>query len=133
MRLMSLATLIVLGLCLAYARHVQPHAPEGTSYCGPATFLGIRSLGEEGVGMYWLLVCRVDGQRVAFPANDEWIRRAATPLHAGQPVTVRYDLPIKSLAGDCTEFGPPTLRAIAPAAAGDAGDADALALSTSHR
>jgi hypothetical protein len=132
MRLMSLATLIVLGLCLAYARHVDPAAPQTASYRGPATFVGLSSLGEEGAAgaAYWLLVCRVDGQRVAFPANDEWVRRAAAPLHPGQPVTVSYDLPVKSLGDNYTEFGPPTLRGIAPANGGAATGGDALALNT---
>ena len=133
MRLMCLVTLIVLGLCLAYARHVEPIGHECASYSGPATFLGLRSLAEEGDGSYWLLVCRVDGERVAFPANDEWVRRAAAPLHPGQLVTLRYDLPTKSLPGNYAEFGPPTLRGIAPADAGAAATApDALVLNTGH-
>lgn len=115
MRMLSLVTLIVLGLCLAYSLKTQQPPPKSTSYNGPATFISFHPDNDEDVPARWLLVCRVSDRAVAFPVKDEAVHEAAERLKAGQRVELHYDLPVKSAPGGGTELCPAKLRGIAPA------------------
>lgn len=119
MRLLGLATLIILGLCLAYAHHLEPDTPLSMFYNGPATVMSLREDSEQNVLGHWLLVCDVDGTRVAFRLHDDAARRTLAHVTPGQHVTLCYDLP-GCVAGGYAELRPPTLRSITPAGTTDA-------------
>lgn len=134
MRLTSLVSLIILGLCLAYARHLQPAVPDPASYNGPATFVSLVPDDATDPNPHWVLVCVVDGARMAFSANDARVRRQAASLRPGQAVTICYDLPATPSSCGYAQLGPPVFRTIKPAGAADGSDrddGDALALDTS--
>jgi hypothetical protein len=116
MRLILLATLIVLGICLAYAHRVNPEEAVTMSYRGPATFVSLTSDCNEDAPCRWLLVCRVRGDRVAFHADTEWARGLVGEMRPGQAINLSYDLPATATPLG-TELGPPTLRTIRPASA----------------
>ena len=116
MRLMLLATTIVLGLCLAYTHHLDASAPGGTaSYDGPAVFDSIACDRRDDGSPRWYVICHVAGDRIALLADREPLLATARDLSPDQPVHVRYDLPCDVTENGAT-YSPPTLRGISRAA-----------------
>jgi hypothetical protein len=115
MRLMALAAVLVLGLCLAYTRYMYPSDGDvrSVAYDGPGTFLSVRDNADGGAIENWILVCRINGDRVAFSADAEWVRRATASLRPEQAVHISYELPASKTACG-SRLGPPTLRGIEP-------------------
>jgi hypothetical protein len=116
MRLMLLAAVITLSVCLAYAKYLEPDRTRGTSFDGPAEFVAMFHDSDGDADSRWILVCRVGGDRIAFNADDAWVRQAADGLKPGETVRLLYDLPAVSTACG-SELGPPTLTGIGKAMA----------------
>ena len=114
MRLMLLAAVFCVSVCLSYDHFSKPVRPEASGYDGPATFVSLLNTGdaEEGPEANWILVCRVHGQRVAFAVTDRSMCRRVEGMLSGQAVRLTYVLPARA-GEETSELGPPTIRAIA--------------------
>jgi hypothetical protein len=112
MRLMLLAAIICVGVCLSYDAYLKPVRPEAGCYDGPATFVSMsEDRDEESSNTQWIVIFRVNGQRVAFNAREAWARHAVEGMRPGQAVRLVYDLPA-SVSAWGSELGPPTLRGV---------------------
>ena len=119
MRLIALAATITLTCCLAYAHYLQPSpADESQSFAGIAHYVQLNrepaAANDDGCpSIRATLVCEVDGQRIAFPANCDWICLTADSLRPGDEVALRYIVPsVYTDAG--AHLGPPIVHEFRP-------------------